>query len=58
MISYEDWLQELVPINKQYALTREEYYKKFMPSFNPKDFYKQLLSCPSFVNYCSRGLTR
>ena len=58
MIQYSEWLQELVPINKQYALSREEYYKRFMPKFNPKDFYNQLLTCPSFTDISSRGLRK
>jgi len=41
LISYEDWLQEIVPINKQYTLPRVEYYKRFMPSLNPKEAYEQ-----------------
>lgn len=41
MISYEEWLQEIIPKNKQDHITREELYKQFMPGLNPRDAYEQ-----------------
>jgi len=43
MITYEEFLNEPVPINKQYTLTREEYYKRFIPHGDPRIFYDQLV---------------
>jgi len=43
MITYDEFLKEPIPINKQYTLTREEYYKQFIPNGDPREFYNQLL---------------
>ena len=42
MISYQEFLDEPIPINPNYFMRREDYYKKYV-GCTPKDFYEQLI---------------
>ena len=43
MMSYEQFLDEPISINKRFFMRREDYYKKYMAKCNPRDFYDQLV---------------
>jgi len=42
MISYKEFCDEPISINKRYTMRREDYYKKYI-GYTPKDFYDQLV---------------
>lgn len=42
MRSYEEFLDEPIPINKNTFMRREDYYKKYV-GCTPRDFYDQLV---------------
>ncbi len=41
MISYEEYLDELIPVNLNTPMRREDYYKKYIPNFSIKESYDQ-----------------
>ena len=42
MITYEEFLKEPISINQSYVMTREDYYKKFIPNGDPRQLYDQI----------------
>lgn len=43
MITYEEFLDEPIPVNMSNPMRREDYYKRYMKGIDPKDFYNQLI---------------
>lgn len=39
IISYDEWLEELIPISKNHFETRRDYYKIYIPNGDPKYLY-------------------
>lgn len=42
MRSYEEFLDDLIPITKNESMRREDYYQKYIGT-TPRDFYDQLV---------------
>jgi|GEM_PF-6892810 len=43
MQTYEEFLDEPIPVNMSNPMRREDYYKRYMANIDPKDFYNQLV---------------
>ena len=43
MITYQEWLQELIPFTGSTLLTREQYYKKHCTQSSPLQLYNFLV---------------
>ena len=42
-MTYQEFLDELIPVNLNNPMRREEYYKKYMHGNNPREAYDQLV---------------
>lgn len=43
MMSFQEFLDEPISINKRFFMRREDYYKKYIQNCEPKKFYDQLV---------------
>ena len=43
MMTYEEFLDEPIPVNMSNPMRREDYYKNYMKGIDPKGFYNQLV---------------
>jgi len=43
MRSYAEFLDDMIPITKNQAMRREDYYKKYLKGCDPRNMYDQLL---------------
>lgn len=43
MITFEQFLDDPIPITKNKFMRRKDYYKKYIPNCDPRDFYNQLV---------------